>query len=288
MTLAIDFEFVWHSGIFLLACLVLLWIAKLSFRLFFPGVKPDHELVEKDNAAYAAVLAGYMLGLLFAILGILSSDGDSDIWTELAYTGAYGAVVILLLPLSALIHDKIILRKISLKNEIVEEQNLAAGIIKGANLVASGVILFGVLLVDAEHPWMALLFWGVAQVFVFAITLFYDLITPFKVSEQIKRGNVALALAVAGLQIAFAILVQWGIQVEHSEWPSTLLSILIDVGIGVLMLPVIRFILDRIFLPSRNLTDEIVRQKKPNVGAGLLEAVAYITGALLFVWCWNL
>jgi hypothetical protein len=45
-----------------------------------------------------------------------------------------------------------------------------------------------------------------------------------------------------------------------------------------------RVFADKILLPGRNLTDEIVNQDKPNIGAGLIEAFAYVGSAVLIVW----
>jgi hypothetical protein len=46
-----------------------------------------------------------------------------------------------------------------------------------------------------------------------------------------------------------------------------------------------RFITDKILLPGQNLTDEIINQEKPNIGAALVEAFAYIGGSVLITWC---
>jgi hypothetical protein len=46
-----------------------------------------------------------------------------------------------------------------------------------------------------------------------------------------------------------------------------------------------RLVTDKILLPGERLTDEIVNQEKPNVGAALVEAFAYIGGSVLITWC---
>ena len=57
------------------------------------------------------------------------------------------------------------------------------------------------------------------------------------------------------------------------------------VGIGLLFLPLVRWLTDKILLPGRNLTDELINQEKPNTGAGLIEAFAYIGGSVLITLC---
>jgi len=51
------------------------------------------------------------------------------------------------------------------------------------------------------------------------------------------------------------------------------------------MLPVARVLTDKILLPGQKLTDELVNQEKPNIGAGIIEAFAYIGGSVLITWC---
>jgi hypothetical protein len=46
-----------------------------------------------------------------------------------------------------------------------------------------------------------------------------------------------------------------------------------------------RLITDKILLPGEKLTDEIINQEHPNVGAALVEAFAYIGGSVLITWC---
>jgi len=171
---------------------------------------------------------------------------------------------------------------------MTEKQNVASGIIKGANYLVTGIVTGAVMLTEVNKPAEALLFLSLALGLIFLSTVYYNIITSFNVKKELYKGNVSVACAAAGAQIAFAILIHSGFQIEHSDWQDSLLSIGVDVLGGVLILPVIRFVVDKVFLPNRKLTDEMVNQKVPNIGAGLFEASAYIGGALLLVWCWNL
>ena len=53
---------------------------------------------------------------------------------------------------------------------------------------------------------------------------------------------------------------------------------------GLILLPIIRFLSDKILIPGRSLTDEIVNQENPNVGAAFIEAFSYIGASFLIVW----
>ena len=72
---------------------------------------------------------------------------------------------------------------------------------------------------------------------------------------------------------------------DFESWIITLENVAIDAGIGLAFLPVARWIADKILLPGQSLTDELINQEKPNVGAGVIEAFAYIGGSVLITWC---
>ena len=68
-------------------------------------------------------------------------------------------------------------------------------------------------------------------------------------------------------------------------WGVTFSNVGIELAIGILVLPMVRFLADKVLLPGRSITDELVNQEKPNVGVALIEAFAYIGGSVLITWC---
>ena len=61
----INFEFMWHSGVFLLLCLVLFFVAQLCFRLINRRIHVNNELTGKDNLSFYMGYAGYFLGFRY-------------------------------------------------------------------------------------------------------------------------------------------------------------------------------------------------------------------------------
>jgi uncharacterized membrane protein YjfL (UPF0719 family) len=282
------YEFAWQSGLFLVACLCLFFIAKQVFRLFNPKININDELTKEDNLAFYIGYIGYYIAILMVIGGVMLSEGSGDFWEELGLSAAYGVAGMLVLNIASIVMDKVAHPKRSLTNEIVEKKSVAAGILKGANYLITGIIIGGIMLTEVDKPLHAAAFLGLALLVASIGIVYYNIITPFNVKEQIYKGNVAVACSTAGAQIAFAILIHSGFQIEHASWQESLMLISIDVLGGFLILPLIRFVVDKVFLPGRKLTDELVNQETPNLGAGLFEAFAYVSGAMLFVWCWTL
>ena len=90
---------------------------------------------------------------------------------------------------------------------------------------------------------------------------------------------------IAGILIAIANLVRFAVSGDFIGWSESFSNIGFDLIIGLLLLPVVRFLADKVLLPGRTITDELVNQEKPNVGVALIEAFAYIGGSVLITWC---
>jgi len=283
-----EYQFIWQSALFLLICLALFFIAKIVFKLVNSKVNINQELIDKDNIAFYISYLAYFLGFVMIIGGVMKSEGSGDFWNELTLVGIYGLIGVVALNLTAIIKDKIFHSKISIWEQIVDQQKVSIGVLKGANYISTGVIISGIMLTEVNKPIEAIVFLIFALIVSSIGFIYYNLIMPFNVRQQIYDGNIAVSLSTAGVQIAFAILIYSGFQLTHTNWQDSLMTIGIDVLGGIIILPIIRVIVDKVFLPNRKITDELINQDVPNLGLGLFEASAYIGGALLFVWCWNL
>ncbi|MEO1099021.1 MAG: DUF350 domain-containing protein [Bacteroidota bacterium] len=275
------------TALYLAASFILFIIGKLVYQLFHPKVKVAWELVENDNFAFATAYVGYFIGLLLAIGSAVVGE-TYGLWIDLMDIGIYGALAIVLLNLSIIINDKIILRHFSVKEEILEQRNTGTGIVEGAIGVATGLIILGAIHGEGYGEGgpiiTALLYWLLGMVIMFITSLVYNAITPYDIHEHIEKGNVAVGIGFAGAMIAIANLIRFALMHDFEDWIITLEDVGIDVGIGLALLPLVRFLADKILLPGQNLTDEIVNQENPNCGAALVEAFAYIGGSVLITW----
>lgn len=275
--------------VYLIVAFVLFYIGKIAYQLFHPKVKVNHELVINDNFAFSLAYVGYFIGLLLAVGSALMGESDGLI-NDLIDTGIYGFLAIILLNLSILINDKVILRNFSVKKEILEDKNSGTGVVEGAMGVATGLIILGAIHGEghgAGGPILtAIAYWLLGQVLLFITALVYNAITPYNIHDHIEKDNVAVGIGFAGALIAIANLIRFALMHDFESWIITLEDVGIDVGIGLVFLPIARLLTDKILLPGQNLTDEIVNQEEPNCGAALVEAFAYIGGSVLI--CWSL
>jgi len=272
---------------YIVASFVLFFVGKLVYQLFHPKIKVAHELVEKDNLAFSVAHVGYFVGLLLAIGSAVMGESFGLV-NDLINIGIYGALSIVLLNLSLIINDKVILSKFDLKKEIIEDQNLGSGIVEGANGIATGLVVLGAIHGEGFGVggpiFTAICYWLLGQLILFITTFVYNAITPYDIHEQIEKKNTAVAIGYAGAIIAIANLIRFALMHDFQSWVITLQDVAIDVTIGLIFLPIARFITDKILLPGQNITDEIVNQENPNAGAALVEAFAYIGGSVLICW----
>ena len=274
---------------YLAASFVLFFIGKTAYQLFQRKTKVAEELVEKDNFAFSVAYVGYFTGLLLAV-GAAVTGESYGLWADLMDIGVYGVFTVVLLNVSIIINDKLVLRKFSVNKEILEDRNVGTGVVQGASAVATGLIVLGAVHGEGYDYSMggpiatAIVYWAVGQVLLFATSIVYNAIVPYDVHEEIEKDNVAAGIGMAGALIAIANLIRYALMHDFDSWVVTLQDVGMDVVIGLLFLPLARFLTDKILLPGRRLTDEIVNQEKPNNGAALVEAFAYIGGSVLITW----
>ena len=109
------------------------------------------ELVKRDTFAFSLSIVGYYLGLVFIIGGALIGESKGLVF-DLIELFSFGLFGIILLNLSAIINDKVILRKFSVKKELIEDQNAGTGVVEMASAIASGLVIQGAIIGDANHP----------------------------------------------------------------------------------------------------------------------------------------
>ena len=271
------------AGIYLAAAFLLFYIGKLVYQLFNKQINMKDELVEKDNFAFAIAHTGYFIGLLLSIGSAIIGPSDGYV-NDLIDIFMYGIIAIVLLNVSLLINDKIILRKFSLTKEIITDRNEGIGIVQAANAIATGLIIMGAVSGEGGGIITALVFWAIGQFVMIITTKFYNWITPYDIHEHLEKDNVAVGIGYAGALVALGNLIRFGLMDDFESWTITLSNVGIEVIIGLALLPIVRFLTDKILLPGQKLTDELL-QDKPNLGAGLIEAFAYVGGSVLITWC---
>lgn len=279
----LSFEYWGQPFIYMLVCFLLFLIGKLIYQLLNQQIKVDEEMVEKDNLSFAITHVGYFVGLLLAVCGAMSGGQHESLLHDLGITFGFGLGAIILLNVANIINDRLIFGALELRKSIVERGNIAVGVVEAGNSIANGLIIFGVLTVEADHVTIALVYWLIAQVLVVLMALLYNRIMPYDVFTKIYIGNTAVAVALVGFLVGVANLIRYAIETEHSGWLDSALAIGIQLGVALIAFPIFRFLTDKLLLPKRSITDELINQATPNIGVGLVEGFAYVSASVLVI-----
>jgi uncharacterized membrane protein YjfL (UPF0719 family) len=269
--------------VYLIAVFIIFFVGKFVFDITNPKFRLKEELVERDNFALSLAITGYYLGLIFVIGGILvgPSAGLIDDLFDIFF---YGVFAILFLSISNFLNDKLILYKFNNVKEIIDDQNAGTGAIVAGNYIANGLILFGAFSGEGGDLITAVVFWLLGQIGLILVGLIYNLITPYNIHEHIEKDNVAVGVAFGGMLVAIGNVIRIGIEGDFISWEQNLVQFAGFLAVAVILLPVIRLATDKILLPGQNLTDELVNQEKPNVGAGVIEAFSYVAASFILGW----
>ncbi|HSR49864.1 MAG TPA: DUF350 domain-containing protein [Acidobacteriota bacterium] len=270
--------------VYLVAVLVLFLIGRFVFdKVLHRRFSLRHELLEKDNVALALAVAGYYFGLVIALGGVLFGPSQGLV-LDLIDIGIYGLMSIVLLNFSIWVNDRILLSSFSNEKEIIEDQNAGTGAVEAGNHIAVGLIVAGAISGQGGGVATAAAFWIIAQAILIVGARLYDLITPYSVHEEIEKDNVAVGVAFAGMLIGLGNIIGAAIYGDFYSWSENLLVLGQFVLFGFILMPIVRWVTDKVLLPGASLTDELVNQEHPNLGAGIIEAFSYIAASFMIAW----
>ena len=276
-----------HSLGYTVSGLIIFIIGKIAYKLIHPKINIQQELVDKDNFAFILSYVGYFTALIIVIGGTIVGE-SYDFATDILLIFVYGILGIALLLIAAWISNKLILTKFDLKKEIIADKNEGSGIIEAAIYIANGLILYGALIGESETLVSGittfLIYWIIGNFVLIIASKIFTSWMSYDIHTEIENDNVAAGVSFSGAVLAIGIITMNAILDPFVNWTTTLVDISLQTVLGCILLPIIRLFADKILLPGRKLTDEIVNQEKPNIGAGLIEAFAYVASAILITW----
>lgn len=287
--------FYWDNSINDIVIVNLLIVIALftCIRLFsgtIAHVNASTEILKKDNAAFGISLAGVTFAVGIMLSGALYGNYAGDLLTSAAYVAGFGVLGIALMALTRLIFDKITLPKISLRDEI-SKGNIAVAIADTSNVIAAAIIIRSLMMWvtdNALHDVITLLVaFAISQLILTSTTylgrrafrLIHD---GRRTQEELKAGNVALALSFGGRKIAtaFAITIASNFDFfEVYDFKMIFLPWLVIAVTAVIVLKIIAYIAERIVLFNVATMREILDDK--NIAVGAIQAAIYMSMGLL-------
>lgn len=282
----------YYNGVLLLnlAVVMALFVSLKLFSGAIIHVDSTRELSVRDNPAFGISLAAAMLGVAIMLGGAVYGDPDETGLPSWVDVGAFGLTGIVLLTITRFVLSKIVLTRISLRQEILGG-NKAVAIADAGNVVASAIIIYIVMKWVPAYTFdtmMALLGgFAVSQAFlalmtVLRIRVFGRFGYGGNLQEHLKQGNMAVALKFAGQKIGTALAMSTAAQIvvyeEYSVGPILMAWAMASV-IVVFVWEILCQIAQRSILFRVDLQHEIVSDK--NIAIGTILAAIYISLGLL-------
>ena len=264
---------------------LLFWLGQLAYRkLFRRRMELNLELFVKDNPAVAIALVGYYFGIVIALGGVLDKT-LSIVPEKLLNLASYGCLVILLMLAGAWVGDRLILKNFDCDREIIQERNIGAAFVEAGNHIANGLILNASLGGEGGNLLVGFACWLIGLGVLVLASVVYPRFAKYNVFREIeKRNNPAAGIACAGLLVATGNIVRIAFAPEFEDWVSSFRVYGLNLLFCLALLVAIRWLADLILVPGVKISDEIVNQAVPNLGAGLIEAFAYIAASFLIAW----
>lgn len=264
---------------------LLFWLGQLAYqKLFRRRMELNLELFVKDNPAVAIALVGYYFGIVIALGGVLDQT-LSIVPEKLLNLASYGCLVILLMLAGAWVGDRLILKHFDCDREIIQERNIGAAFVEAGNHIANGLILNASLGGEGGNLLVGFACWLIGLGVLVLASAVYPRFAKYNVFREIeKRNNPAAGIACAGLLVATGNIVRIAFAPEFQDWVSSFRVYGLNLLFCLALLVAIRWLADLILVPGVKISDEIVNQEVPNLGAGLIEAFAYIAASFLIAW----
>ena len=270
-----------QSIVYLLEGFALLWIAKVLYGNLFRRVDLRHELFENNNHALSVSTCGYLIAICIALGGALS--GPSTGWTsDLTGIAVYGLISIIIMLVAGYLCEKILLPHFDNTKEIIQDHNMGTAFVEAGLHIANGLIVLAIFQ-GSGSLMSGLVFWALAQVLLLVAGRLYEGVTPHNVHTELERDNAAVGLAFCGVLIGFGNIISVAVAGDFIGWKEGVQAFLIEALFGLAVLLLIKKITVLLLASGVSLSDEQT-EEKPNLGAGLVEALGYIGGSMLVIW----
>jgi uncharacterized membrane protein YjfL (UPF0719 family) len=267
--------------------------AMFSFRALqgvFASVNVKEELAHKDNFAFGLSVAGGLTALCLVLAAAVTGEAAVSLVDEAVNVLSFALGGIVLLKVGMVINDKLFLRGFSMPEQL-RRQNLAAGTLSAASLVAQGLVISAAVRwveIDAWHGLGAVtLVFLVTQVVLFLVSQIRILVYRKRHNgaswqDAIAGGNTALAIRFAGHVIgtAFAVMAISNLvyYLPGAIWMSVLAWLLYSL-VMVLVVWLLYRLICPVILPGVNIVEEVDDQK--NIGIAFIEASVFIGVAII-------
>ncbi len=284
----------WESILFIGATLVaMLMIARLVNQFIFKASMTE-VISKEDKSALGIALAGFLFGVVHITAEVLAGEGHQSWLVDAGLVALWGLGGITLLTLLSLFGFKLF-HGVDYMQE-VQKGNVAVGIVAAARFIATSMVIAAAvsgentttssaLVTEGSAALASFVFFLVGQLTLIVVTWLFRFLTSYDDAKELASGNIAAALSYSGLMIGIGIAIHKGIKGDFIGYATGLLSYAKSMSVVIAFYPIRQFLVQGLLIGGSfalyggTLDQEISRDR--NIAAGTIEAMAYISTALL-------
>jgi len=245
------------------------------------AIDDDHEILENSNTAVGFRRAGLYLAYAMAFAGTLAGD-DAGFMSDVVALLLDGVVITFCLFTCRTLNDRVMLAYIDNDKE-AGRGNTAVGLAEGGMYIATGLVLNGSFTGTSDNMVIglisAIVFFILGQAALLLCGFCYEIISAFNVQAEIKKGNVAAGIALAGVLVALGIILRAAIAGPSVGWVADMLSFAFYTLYGIILLLIFNKVIEFFILPGASLATEVQRDR--NVAAVVLMQAGMIAMAVI-------
>lgn len=277
-------ESVGRSALYVVAALVIVWIAKVIFDLI-SRCDDDAQIVQSKNLAMGIRRAGLYLGLTIGMIGVVAGPTSESFWGDFQAFALDGGVLVAMMIVASLVANRLLLPQVN-DDEEVEKGNLAVGWVELGTFVAVGMVAFASFVGEGGGLVTAAVFFGLGLLGLIAVFQVFRLkgIAKFDVVEEICAGNTSAGMYVGSRLIALGIILAASLLGPFTTWEEGITGFVLFFVFGAILLSIVSWLVDAAFLPKTRIRDAITTQRNTAsiaVVAGLQIAAAVVVAAAI-------
>jgi uncharacterized membrane protein YjfL (UPF0719 family) len=266
---------------FAIECGFFMWLAKMVFDLTtMSHYDPNYEIEENSNLAVGLDRAGLYLGIAIGMYGSVSSGVSHSFLQDSQALAVDGVMIVVFTLISRFLTNRVIIANIA-NQTALKQGNVAVGLVEASGYIATGLIMYGSVTGEGGAWWSIIVWFALGQLALLILVYLYEWMTPYKVVDNIKKGNVAAGLMLGGIMVAMGFILKGAISGPSLGWVMDLEAFAISlVNSIVLLLVIFHQLVDRIFLPGTTIKTEIERDQN---SAAIAVVVSVKVAMALFI-----
>lgn len=213
----------------------------------------DAQISQNENLAIALRRFGIFVGICIALQAL---NMTASTYRDIGLFAFYALLVVVIFFAAHFINDFIIIPR-ACNNELVKAGNVPTGLIEAGAFIATGILVNGAFSGDEGGILSAAVFFFLGQVVMIAAIYIHEKIYRFHVTQCVQDNNLSAGVAVAGLLVAYSIILRASITGDFTGWVPSLTAFAVSAVTGMIALIIFERIAALIFLPKTSIGDAI-------------------------------